>query len=98
MANFIEAGIEGELPRSISMQKGDILSIPSTGGRLIGGAGVVELFGPFYPAFLNSGGEVIAPSGSPNQLLLLARQSGTAGLEVYMENVSQPILYQVTVV
>jgi hypothetical protein len=97
MANFIEAAVEGKLPASISMHQGDVLSVPATGGRLIKGGEVLELLGPFYPAFLNAVGELIAPSGSPNQLLFLARKPGMATIEVISESALQRRVFEVTV-
>ena len=54
----------------------------ASGARIRSGADVVELLGPFVQAVLGEDGSVLTPMGPPNVVLVRARQSGRAAIDV----------------
>ena len=81
MGRLIEIDDIAGCPSSLTLEPGDLLRFAATGGRVRGGAGVVEMLGPFVPAML-AGDEILSPEGAPGTVMFLARQPGRARIEV----------------
>ena len=83
MARLIEIDDIGGCPPSLTVEPGDLLRFAATGGRVRGGAGVVEMLGPFVPGMLaGADGGILSPEGAPGTVMVLARRPGRARIEV----------------
>jgi hypothetical protein len=71
-------------PSPLVVRVGDVLVVPASGARVDAGGPAVELWGPFRTAVVADTGEVLAPEGPPNTVLVRARQPGTATIEVFL--------------
>ncbi|HEY0404108.1 MAG TPA: hypothetical protein VGC89_00160 [Pyrinomonadaceae bacterium] len=83
MGRWIEARPEEPLPVSLTLEVGDLLSFAASGGRVLSGAGVVEILGPFIPGLMLDDGRILSPEGAPNALFFLARRPGRATIDVF---------------
>jgi hypothetical protein len=83
MSRFIEVRQVESCPAHLMVRVGDVLLFQASGGRVRHGAQAVELWGPFFPAFVSPTGEVVAPAGSPNGVLLRAGAPGSATLDLF---------------
>lgn len=54
----------------------------AAGGHIRSGDDVVEMLGPFVQAVVGNEGEVVAPMGPPNTVLVRAREPGRAVLDL----------------
>jgi hypothetical protein len=66
----------------VTLRTGDALLLRAAGVRIQEGGDVIEVIGPFVAAVLGDSGDVITPMGPPNTILLRARQSGRAVIDV----------------
>jgi hypothetical protein len=62
---------------------GDVLVIGASGGRVVEGGPVVELWGPLHSAVVGTDGAVVAPMGPPNTVLIRACRPGSATIELF---------------
>jgi hypothetical protein len=82
MGRLIEIEPSQELPSSLTLSVGDLLRLWATGCRVELGADVVEVLGPFMTSVIGIDGSVLSPMGAPNVIMLLARNSGRAEIDV----------------
>jgi hypothetical protein len=66
----------------LAIRVGDLLLIQASGGRIQSGSSV-ELWGPYLPAVAAATGEIVTAMGSPNAILVRAREPGSAVMEVF---------------
>jgi hypothetical protein len=66
----------------LRLQPGDLLLARASGGRVLSGASVLEMLGPFVPAVVGDNGEIFVPAGSPNSVLFYARGTGQAVVDI----------------
>lgn len=83
MSRLIEIEQPRELRAGLTLEVGDVLKVWATGGRVASGAGVVELLGPLLTSVVGTNGEVLAPAGGPNVLLLRALSPGRAAVDLF---------------
>jgi hypothetical protein len=76
MARLVEIGTE--LPRSLSLQPGDVLNVPASGGTVESGSDVVEAIGPLVPGVVALDGRVLSPETVPTNMLFRALRAGRA--------------------
>jgi hypothetical protein len=81
MARLIEIDDVAGCPSPLTVEPGDLLRLAATGGRIRGGAGVVEMLGPFVAAML-ADDAILSPEGAPGTVMVLARRPGRARIEV----------------
>jgi hypothetical protein len=62
----------------------DILLFRASGCRLLSGGDVLELLGPFLSAIVGDDGQVLSPAGSPNMVMIRARQPGRARIDLIL--------------
>ena len=82
MSRLIEVQDPRACPRRLTLRVGDVLAFAATGGRVRRGGEAVELLGPFLPAVLAAGGEVLSPAGAPSAVLFRARGVGDSTIDV----------------
>ena len=83
MSRLIEVQRVEDCTSPLVVRVGDVLLLHASGGRVRSGGAAVELWGPFLPAVIASTGEVLAPTGAPNTVLLRARAPGPATLDMF---------------
>src|SRR5947209_8020038 len=82
MSRLIEVQRAEDCPSPLKVSVGDVLLFRASGGRVQSGGPSVELWGPFFPAVVATTGEVVAPMGSPDAVLVRARVPGSVSLEI----------------
>jgi hypothetical protein len=80
MAQFIEA--DSTLPSQVRMARNDVLLVRAFGGQIDSGRNVVEVLGPMTSAVLQTTGSALSPEGTPNAVMFIARDYGTAKANV----------------
>ncbi|MGE2737505.1 hypothetical protein [Mycolicibacterium vaccae] len=89
MARFVDlSGEPGPLPSRLILGVGDVLLIPGSGAIVQEGASV-EIVGIMCESVLTAKGEVLAPQGAPNVILVRACAPGTASLEIVTGGLSR---------
>lgn len=83
MARLIEVQDVRMCPSRLAIYSGDVLIFKALGGHIQSGDDVVELLGPFLPAVLGDNGNIFAPEGFPNTVMISARRSGRALIELF---------------
>lgn len=81
MSRLIELQQVTDCCGPLSIGVGDVLLIPASGCRVERGSSV-ELGGPYLSATATAAGEILTAAGSPNTVLVWARQRGPAVLEI----------------
>jgi hypothetical protein len=100
MSRLIEVQRVEDCPSPLRVRVGDVLVLPASGARVQAGGPAIELLGPFLPAVVGTDGEVLAPEGAPNTVLVRARQPGSATIDVFTRDpfhASRPITMTVAV-
>ena len=69
-------------PSSLTVRVGDVLLFAAIGARVRSGSDVVAIVGPFVPAVVGDEGQVLSPAGPPNAVMVMARQTGRAEIDV----------------
>lgn len=92
MGRLIEALDVRAMPGQLILEVGDILLCHAFGGRItkvpVSGADLpVKILGPLVAAVVGKDGQVVAPQGLPNSLMLLAQSVGRASVRL---NVGEP--------
>lgn len=82
MSRLVEIDQTQDLQAGLTLAAGDVLKFWATGGRVVSGAGVVELLGPLLTSVLGTNGEILSPVGGPNVVLLRALRPGRATVEL----------------
>jgi hypothetical protein len=82
MARLIEVQDAQKCASPLPLRIGDMLLVHASGGRIRSGADVVEMLGPFVQAVLGEDGSILTPMGPPNVVLIRARRSGRAAIDV----------------
>ncbi len=82
MARYIEIpGEPDRSPATLTVGVNDVLRF-SGSGILVEDGSCIEVLGILVEAVLGTNGEIVAPVGSPNVVLVRARSSGTASIEI----------------
>src|SRR5215213_7156803 len=81
MALFIEA--DSSLPSQIHLTKSDVLLVRAFGVQIESGQHVIEVLGPLVSAVVQPSGYGLSPEGPPNSVLFIARENGTAKVNVF---------------
>jgi len=81
MALLIEA--DSSLPSQIHLAKSDVLLVRAFGVQIETGQHVVEVLGPLVSAVVQPSGQSLSPEGPPNSILFVARERGTAKVNVF---------------
>jgi len=82
MSRLIEIDDTAALPARITLGRADVLLIRASGGQVVDGPDLLEVFGPFVPAVVTDAGRIISPEGPPNTLFFVARKKGEALVEL----------------
>jgi hypothetical protein len=82
MGRLIEIEACEALPPSLVVWPGDLLLLAASGAHLRDGAEVVEVLGPYSKSVVGINHQVLTPMGSPNAVLVVARQPGRARLDI----------------
>jgi hypothetical protein len=82
MGQLIEVQDARAGPSALTVRAGDVLLFHAAGGHVRSGGDVIELLGPFLSATLGADGQVVAPMGAPNVVLVRAHRPGRAMIEV----------------
>src|SRR3954466_4876832 len=82
MARLIEVQRPEDCPSPLAVSSGDVLLFRASGVRIVAGGSSVESWGPLIGAVLAKTGEVLAPMGSPDAVLIRAASPGRATMEV----------------
>ncbi len=71
------------LPSLLTIHIGDVLVVRASGGSIVTGEARIERLGPFMTGLpIGNSNEMLAPMGSPNTIMFLARSTGPATIEV----------------
>lgn len=81
MARLVEIGVD--LPRTLTLEPGDLLNLPASGGLVESGKTVIEPFGPFTPGVVGTDGRVLSPETVPTNMIFRAARPGRARLAVF---------------
>lgn len=82
MSRLINIEHAPECPSGLTVKVGDVLLFAATGARVRSGLDVVEISGPFIPGVVGDNGQVFSPAASPNAVMIIARRTGRAAIEV----------------
>jgi hypothetical protein len=82
MGRLIEAQLTPDGPTRLTIMVGDMLQFAASGGHVRSGERCIEMLGPFRSAVVAINDEVLAPMGAPNVVLFIARQPGSAEIDV----------------
>src|SRR5689334_17554710 len=84
MARLLEVLDVRQLPTAVTVVVGDVLRVRASGARVRddSSASAVSVIGIFQHAVLSPDGAVVAPSGPPTDVLLLARTHGETTLDI----------------
>jgi hypothetical protein len=82
MSRLISVERASECPSSLTVKAGDVLLFAATGARVRSGSDVVAIWGPFVPGVVGDNGQVFSPAASPNAVIVMARRTGRAAVEV----------------
>jgi len=82
MGRLIEVQLAPDGPTRLTVVTGDLLQFAASGGHVRSGDSCIEMLGPFRSAVVGLNGEVLAPMGPPNVVFFLARQPGSAEIDV----------------
>jgi len=98
MAHFVDLSREpGPPPSRLTVSVGDVLRFTGCGALVREGTSI-ETAGILCEAILAANGEVLAPQGSPNVILIRACAPGTASLEILTGDLSRQSSTSYTVV
>jgi|SRR4051812_13626018 len=86
MGRIIEVDDITALPDSIAVGRADVLILKVTGAQVTIGSHLLEMIGPLIPGVIAGNGQIISPEGAPNTIVLVARQSGEAQIQVATGN------------
>jgi hypothetical protein len=90
MAYYVDLAREpGPPPTHLTLNIDDVLRFNGSGAIVREGSSI-EIVGIFCEAILATNGEVLAPQGSPNVILVRARTPGSASLEIVTADPSRP--------
>lgn len=82
MPRLIDIQDAAACPSPLTVEPGDVLMVSAAGARVPVEAGAVELLGPFSVAVLGANGEILVPAGPPGIILLRARRTGLAAIDI----------------
>lgn len=78
---MIEVGTE--LPSSLTVKVGDVLTFAASGGAVETGEEVIEAIGPFAPAIVGLEGLTVTAESPPTSVLFRAHAPGRARIAVF---------------
>lgn len=82
MPRLIEVQDATQLRNGLSLAIGDVVSFSATGARLVAGDDAVRIVGILQQAVTGPAGEILAPAGPPNVVLVQAMRAGDAQIEI----------------
>lgn len=81
MARLVEVG--GIRTASLTVEAGDLLNLPASGGIVEIGERVVEALGPFVPGVVCVDGRILSPETPPTNMLFRAVRPGRARIALF---------------
>ncbi|MBV9497377.1 MAG: hypothetical protein JOZ54_24280 [Acidobacteria bacterium] len=82
MSRLIEIQDASQLRNGLSLAIGDVVWFSATGARLDAGNDAVRIVGILQQAVTGPAGEILAPAGPPNVVLVQAVRAGSAQIEI----------------
>jgi hypothetical protein len=84
MARMIEMDALDALPSRMTLRVGDVLRLGASGAHVVSGAETLEVLGPLVPGVPVGHAEILSPEGAPGLVLVVARRTGRATLELVL--------------